>query len=89
MGCGQSGDQVADAGLELAGGPLERRVGGLVGVTFGSGVGDAPMRGRGLAGEFGTDLPNPIAQRDHEVEMGADEAAKMLGGLPGDRKSVV
>ena len=48
------------------------------------GVGDAPVRRRGVAGELGADLPHPVAQRDDPVEAGPGEPAQVLGRSPGD-----
>ena len=55
----------------------------LVG-AFERGVGNAPVHETRMGRELGTDLPDPVAQRDHHVETLRDELVEMLGAVPAD-----
>ena len=77
-------EQEADAGLELGGGALERRVGGAVGRTLERRVGDAPVDELGSRRELRADLANAVAQRDHRVEPLGAELVEVLGAVGAD-----
>ena len=55
----------------------------LVG-RFERGVGNAPVHETRMGRELGTDLPDPVAQRDHDVETLRDELVQVLGAVPAD-----
>ena len=64
------------------GGPLERRVGGVVRVAFERWVGDAPVGERRVFRELGAHLADPVAQRDDAVEPHPGEPTQVLGRSP-------
>src|SRR5438067_2254515 len=77
-------EQQRHTGLDLVGDAEERRVRRLVVASRGGGIGDAPVRGGGRPGEFGTDLAHLVTQRDDLVEAPAGEAVERLRGAVRD-----
>ena len=75
---------------ELGGGPLERRVGRVVGVA-GSRAGSGMLQwiSLGSAGELGAHLAHPVAQADHPVEALAGEHAEVLRAPAGEVDAVL
>src|SRR4029078_7507662 len=82
-------DQEVDPTLDLVGSADERRVAGVVAVTFASRIRHAPVRGRRRTGELRADLLHLVAQRDDAVEAAAGETGQLLGAAVGDVDAAV
>ena len=78
------GQEEPDARIELRSGTFERWTTGTLGGSFERRIRDAPVHQVRMGGEFGADLANPVAQRDHEIETMRHELVKMLGSVGAD-----